>query len=132
MPGDVVSSATLAATAATAWAPGLLSNIVHVCSSDSYPLLNRSIHTTIGAYLDLDPVVDKRHTLVRNGKYSVDWMASKAAFKLRCAARKVKLMAVTAALHVAGHARQAKKVIFAPNIFFLPCLVAVLHASSSF
>ena len=90
-------------------AAGKLSNIVHVCSSESYPLWNKSIHCTVGAYLGLDPVANPSKTLVRNGSYAVDWVQHRSTFQLRCFGRKLKLGALTALLRLQGNHRSAKK-----------------------
>ena len=82
---------------------------MHVCSSESYPLWNKSIHCAVGAYLGLDPVANPSKTLVRNGSYAVDWVQHRSTFKLRCFGRKLKLGALCACLRLQGNHRSAKK-----------------------
>lgn len=86
-------------------------NIVHICSSDTYPLMNKAVHSNIGAYLSLDPVENPGQTLVRNGNYTVDWIKHRSSFNMRCASRRLKLEAISGMLHLQGKSRQGKKVI---------------------
>ena len=87
---------------------------MHICSSDSYPLVNKHIHTAVGGYLALDPVLASDRTLVRDGNYSVDWVRHRSVFAARCLGRKVKLGAMCAALRLAGQSRNANKVLSLP------------------
>ena len=98
---------------------GKISNIVHICSSDSYPLMNRSIHSIVSSYLAFDPVANPERTLVRSGNYTVDFVRHRSTFRLRCMSRKVQLAALCAVLKMSGASRNANKVIRAsscPNL----------------
>jgi len=83
---------------------------VHICTSDSYPLVNKHIHTAVSGYLALDPVLAADHTLVRDGNYTVDWVRHRTIFHARCLGRRVKLGAMCTALRLFGHSRKANKV----------------------
>ena len=87
-----------------------VSNIVHICSSDTYPLMNKAVHSHIGAYLSIDPVENPGQTLVKDGNYSVDWIKHRSSFNLRCASRRIKLEAIKGVLQLQGKSRQGKKV----------------------
>lgn len=92
----------------------MMSNIVHVCSSESYPLANIAVYLAIGSLVMQDPVSDPSKTLVQDGQYWVDWVRHRSVFNLKCAARKVKLVAVGALLRMQGKRRMAKKVNHLP------------------
>ena len=98
-----------------------VSNIVHICSSDTYPLMNKAVHSHIGAYLSMDPVDNPGQTLVRNGNYNVDWIRHRSQFNMRCVSRRIKLEAINAILQLQGKARQGKKV----NLQLLHCMQSV-------
>jgi hypothetical protein len=83
---------------------------VHICTSDSYPLVNKHIHTTISSYLALDPVLAADRTLVRDGNYSVDWVRHRSTFHIRQLGRRAKLAGLCSALRLCGQARNAAKV----------------------
>ena len=89
---------------------GKLSNVVHICSSDSFPVRGKTIHTTIGAYLAEDPVVNPGQTLVRDGNYQVEFVKTRTEFRMRCLWMGLKLRTISALLKMQGRTRQARKV----------------------
>ncbi|KAK9818915.1 hypothetical protein WJX81_005058 [Elliptochloris bilobata] len=109
VPGDMVSSVTLAATVATAEGCPEVGPIVQVCTSTTHPAHSRILHSITCNYLNAKPPSSLgRHA---RSNYQVDFVKGDAAFNARCLAHSVRVGSMCAMLRLAREGKAANKLM---------------------